>query len=635
MTTRDKMLLLALAASIAAAFTAPGMIAQTARVIAYLLAFWTAIRFLRRHIRGFIWRLRNRLLVVYGFIGLLPVLLIFAVAALLLYASIGQLAIFLVTGEFEKRTALIVAAATHLAESETPGSGKAFTQSFPILAGRLPGIRLLMEGSQTFRYPEDATIESPKKEWGDAGGLVVKDGLLYAWAYISRPQRRVTAMMPLTPTFLASLAPNIGEISFTPLEANAGRASRRLRLHRAVAAEDADSPRNRLPPRVNWLDVEVLWGTAYPAFQWETPGVVENELMRIRTRPYAVLNSVFAQKVDVWQELIPVLLVVLFGAFLITEAASLVIGISITKSITAAVHHLYEGTERVREGDFAHRIPVQGRDQLASLGASFNTMTSEMERLLVVAKEKQRLQTELEIASEVQAQLYPRTMPDCARLRLTALCNPARMVSGDYYDCQRIDSRQVVIAIGDVAGKGISAALLMATVQSALRTEIRGQLAMRSSLSPSQLVGQLNQHLYAHTTPEKYATFCMGIYEEEQGIFHYTNAGHLPPILIRGEQSEILDVNGTVVGAFPFSRYEESSIRLDPGDLLLFYTDGITEAENAYGEQFGEERLREFAIRNRDRDSDEILHLLTGSVREWTGAGELQDDMTLLLLRRV
>ncbi len=125
-------------------------------------------------------------------------------------------------------------------------------------------------------------------------------------------------------------------------------------------------------------------------------------------------------------------------AFLIVAIAGFAIGISMSRSITGAVHSLYEGTQRVMRGDFSHLIQVSGRDQLAELSSSFNTMTQNLERLLAVAKEKERLQAEIEIAREVQEQLYPKTRPVLKTLRVIGMCQPARMVSGDYYDYQAV-----------------------------------------------------------------------------------------------------------------------------------------------------------------------------------------------------
>jgi sigma-B regulation protein RsbU (phosphoserine phosphatase) len=291
---------------------------------------------------------------------------------------------------------------------------------------------------------------------------------------------------------------------------------------------------------------------------------------------------------------------------------------------------------------------VQGRDQLADLSDSFNRMTENLERLLVVAKEKERLQSEVEIAREVQSQLYPRVVPQTRNLRLTAVCHPARMCSGDYYDYEVIRDSQVALAIGDVAGKGISAALLMATLQSSLRSQLQSALEIAAAagngvgtgfmpplLSTSHLVSRLNNQLHAYTSPEKYATFCFGIFDEPTNIFTYTNAGHLPPLLVRNGVAERLDVNGTVVGAFPFAKYDESHVELKPSDLLVCYTDGITEPENEYGEMFGEERLIDLIARSSHLNDEQIIEVVLESVTEWTATDELQDDMTVLLARRV
>jgi sigma-B regulation protein RsbU (phosphoserine phosphatase) len=192
----------------------------------------------------------------------------------------------------------------------------------------------------------------------------------------------------------------------------------------------------------------------------------------------------------------------------------------------------------------------------------------------------------------------------------------------------------VALAVGDVAGKGISAALLMATLQSSLRTQL-SSASGNGRPSAARLVSQLNQYLYANTSPEKFTTLCLGLYDETDGSFSYTNGGNLPPALVRGGTVQRLDVNGTVVGAFPNAQYDESRIALQRDDLLVFFTDGVTEPENEYGEMFGEERFLDLLARNAHLGEDAILRTVIESVREWTGSDELQDDMTLLLARRL
>jgi len=143
----------------------------------------------------------------------------------------------------------------------------------------------------------------------------------------------------------------------------------------------------------------------------------------------------------------------------------------------------------------------------------------------------------------------------------------------------------------------------------------------------------LNRQLYANTAPEKYATFFFGVYEEHSRILTYTNAGHLPPLLLRGGESTLLEVTGTVVGAFPVIRYEEQAVEIQAGDLLIAYTDGITEPENAYGEEFGVERLAETALRYQNSEPNEIVAKIMEAVAHWSTAPELPDDMTVMIAR--
>jgi len=239
---------------------------------------------------------------------------------------------------------------------------------------------------------------------------------------------------------------------------------------------------------------------------------------------------------------VPIALLVASIAFLIVELIALIIGTSLTRTITGAVHSLYHGTQRVMQGDFSNRIKVSGRDQLGDLAQSFNTMTENLEDCSPSPRKKSACKPSWKLRAKSRRQLYPKTIPIVRTLRVTGLCEPARMVSGDYYDYQNLAGNRLAIAIGDVAGKGISAALLMATIQSAMRMELRSSLEMAAPshvprngtrLSTARMVSELNQQLHATTAPEKFATFCIALYDDDSGVITYTNAGHLPPILIR------------------------------------------------------------------------------------------------------
>jgi sigma-B regulation protein RsbU (phosphoserine phosphatase) len=551
------------------------LVIEIASVIAGL---WLMVRLLRLVARQALWRLRHRLIVTYLFIAGVPLLLIVGLAALAGYMLVYQLSAYLVTAEIDRRI-----------DGLTAESGP----TLPLPAGGFP-----------------------------ARGVLQREGNFYLFSTARTAQGSVIVTVPLTREYLAGLVPSLGLVG---IDQPTGP--------RSKSARTAPT----LPPAANWFDTEVVWFATVPAFDWSTPGRTSDLELAVLTRVSAVLATVFNRKAGLAQEILEFILIVGVMVIVLVEIVCWVIGITMTRNITGAVHHLYEGTHRIMRGDFSHRIEVHGKDQLAELGVSFNRMTENLARLLTVAKEKERLQSEIEIAREVQNQLYPRAAPQTESLRLTAVCRPARMVSGDYYDYECTHDTYVALAIGDVAGKGISAALLMATLQSSLRTQLNAHLNGNQDGPPSaaRLVSQLNQYLYANTSPEKYTTLCLGLYDEVAGSFVYTNGGHLPPALVRGGAVTRLDVNGTVVGAFPFAEYGESRISLEPGDLLVFFTDGVTEPENEYGEMFGEDRFLDLLVRNAHLGEDEIVRTVIESVRAWTGSDELQDDMTLLLARRV
>jgi|HubBroStandDraft_4_1064222.scaffolds.fasta_scaffold21575_3 sigma-B regulation protein RsbU (phosphoserine phosphatase) len=598
----------------------------------FVTGIWLAIRLLRKAV----WRLRNRLIVTYMFIAVVPIVLIAALASMGGYLLISQLAVYLVTSELDRRIESLDTAADSIvrtAAADRPVVMRRMTELF--YGEHNPGLEILVrDGSTLTRYPDSGKLPAPRREWKDTRGVLLREGRIYAWSHRRTDTGDVTVVAPLTGDFLAGLMPNLGAVNF--LESRGGR-------------EMHSSTKHTLPPPLNRFDREVHWFATIPAALWDEPGKeAEGPIVAVHSRISAVLSTVFNRKTDPAQQFFQWALIAVAIIFLVVEAVSMIIGVSMTRTITAAVHRLYEGTQKVMEGNFSHRIEVKGKDQLADLSESFNRMTENLERLLVVAKEKERLQSEVEIAREVQSQLYPRVVPQTRTLRLTAVCHPARMCSGDYYDYEVIRDSQVALAIGDVAGKGISAALLMATLQSSLRSQLQSALEIAATagngaggdsllplLSTSHLVSRLNNQLHAYTSPEKYATFCFGIFDEPTGIFTYTNAGHLPPLLVRGGVAERLDVNGTVVGAFPFAKYDESRVELKPSDLLVCFTDGITEPENEYGEMFGEERLIELIARSSHLNDEQIIEVVLETVREWTATDELQDDMTVLLARRV
>jgi sigma-B regulation protein RsbU (phosphoserine phosphatase) len=561
----------------------------------------------------------------------------------------GQVAVYLARAELDRRVASMRTAVDALVHTNPAirveglrRTGEIYTESFPNLL-----LMIVDDQGAVLHWPANPAIVTPPELEKSASGVAVLESHYYCWAQAEANGMRFIAAAPLSRRYLSEMVPGLGDVYFLQISTApaSGKKSGGYQVNTTGLPSGREAPGAAVPPAVNRFDLDVRWVSLLPVKHWLESEADDTALLLVHTRYSAILNIILSNKVDDFQGLVPVALLVISITFLIVELIALIIGVSLTRTVTGAVHSLYEGTQRVKQGDFSHRITVSGRDQLADLSKSFNSMTENLEKLLIVAKEKERLQAELALALEVQEQLYPKIAPVFKTIRVTGMCQPARMVSGDYYDYQKLSPSRLAFAIGDVAGKGISAALLMAGIQSAMRMELRasfegkdlGPPSARTNgfhLSTARLVSELNKQLHATTSPEKFATFCIALYDDETGMLTYTNAGHLPPILIHDGRSTPLDINGTVVGAFPSSKYDESKVELRAGDLLVCYTDGITEPENEYGEMFGEDRLIELVSKNADRDDRRVIEVVMDAVRQWTGSPELSDDMTVLLARK-
>jgi sigma-B regulation protein RsbU (phosphoserine phosphatase) len=232
---------------------------------------------------------------------------------------------------------------------------------------------------------------------------------------------------------------------------------------------------------------------------------------------------------------------------------------------------------------------------------------------------------ELSRAREIQQALLPRQIPQLPGFEVAGAWRPARAVSGDYFDVFPLGEHKLCICIADVVGKGVSAALLMAHAQAAVRA-----LSSESN-SPANLCGRVNRLLCENIATGKFVTFFYGILDSERRTFEYCNAGHPNPILISSGRSCALNTDGAVLGVFPEWIYEGGSIRLEPQDRLLLFTDGITEAEGANAQEFGEENIAAFAKLNCRKSAKELTDGLLEAVTTFCG-GHFQDDATLVVI---
>ena len=617
-----------------------------------------------------LWRLRRRLVVAYVFIAFVPILLILSLAVLEDFILNGQVAAYLVVlrlrdhfDEIEQVNRVVFHEARSTGETSPQamlrGIQKFYLTELVDHASSYPGLVITLHlGGATRSFhldgqPADRPVTLPswlKNE--EFAGMVMDNGQLALRSVEQAPtpagELTLVLSQPFTPELLDMVGEGIGPVGVAttkrvpegPLED--GKVYIKNPGVTFTVTNVINSKSLHVPEPVFLFDFVVHGASTLDPIYWggkQEGKAAEPAFVYVTSRLSTLSNHLLATLGEYSR--VPVLVFrTVLVIFLLIEGAALIIGVRLTRSITGTVDKLYGATERIKAGDFSFRLQIPRHDQLSALGEAFDTMTASVERLLKESQERMKLQSELDIAREVQNQLFPQVAPQVPGLELYGVCKAARSVSGDYYDFLKLDEHRVGLVLGDVSGKGISAALLMAGIQSALRAQLYNGFAAgeRSALAPlstAQVVDRLNRQIYENTPLEKYVTFFFAVYDARTRQLSYTNGGQLAPMLFRGNKIERLRVGGTVVGLFPSVTYQEGTVQLEPGDLLMAFTDGITEPENIYGEEFGESRVLEVTQRALGASPEILAEEIYRSVNEWTGSPELQDDMTMVLAQAV
>jgi serine phosphatase RsbU (regulator of sigma subunit) len=252
--------------------------------------------------------------------------------------------------------------------------------------------------------------------------------------------------------------------------------------------------------------------------------------------------------------------------------------------------------------------------------------------------EQETLRRDIALASDVQRRLLPEAPPRAEFADFAAISLPARRIGGDYYDFVELRDREIGIALADVSGKGVAAALIMSVVQASLRI-----IASEGGIAPPRLLARMNEFVYRSTPASKYATFFYAQLDEQCRQLRYVNAGHNPPYLLRAGQGSVvgsappeieeLSAGGTVVGMFPEMEYEEATVALCPGDVLLVFTDGVPEAHNPANEEFGEERLQQLLRQTAHLPANEIRARISAEMKNWMRDAEQYDDLTFIVMK--
>src|SRR5215469_4211503 len=494
-----------------------------ATFLSFVAVVYLIVRLIPWVRRQLLWRLRNRLIVAYVFMAVVPVALLLSMVGLAFYLLELQIGAHLLRDDLQTHYDVIAADTAAIAAAlgrepglkpDTPVSPASAAVEDPVLSR--PSVASVIAAAQT-KWPElrayvnhGQQLVHAAKGSQFAGMAEFRNQLWYASAVsLPIPQGHTTVLVvaPITPDTLNSLPSRLGPIQLILLEPAAQTAENQPTVEfngtPYILGERIASNNRPLAPPTNWFDLRFPGASTLEAERADLgPNTLELPVLAYFSFRASEVNKDLLTSVGYLGPYLVDTLVVAFLIFLVLEAAALATGVVLARTITRSVDDLYEGTLHVRRGDFSHRVRVPKRDQLGALAESFNEMTGSITELIEEQRQRQRLENEVAIAREVQQQLFPHSVPSLPGLDLSAICRPARTVSGDYYDFVPLGAGRVGIALADISGKGIFAALLMASLQAALRSTA----ALDGTRGSADLVARLNHHLFRNTSDDRYAT---------------------------------------------------------------------------------------------------------------------------------
>ena len=613
-----------------------------------------------------LWRIRRKLFISYLLIGLVPTVLVLSFFALTGYFTLGQVSSYMLN------------TAVDGAETQAANSANLLLSE---LQGRLRG------GSR----PSDERLRSVLDEYvANLGESLPDASAIYLEHRRGRIQRVVATDGMTTPPSVGTILPEwiatghqggikLGASNYTagasaPLDSSTGATVLVLAPLAGViesAASDLGFHIDQLLASVTdegstesvfvrqeqvtstepepGLETESIasftipWWTLFQTRSFDDPRSVESDLVFVQFG-FPVINfyrSIASGALQLGPngpnlgQLLVTAMIFLAVLFLVIQVSAIFVGLVLARSITGSVHALSQGTEHVRQGDFSYKVQVRSRDQLGELADSFNLMTTSIQDLLRESAEKQRLEEELRIARDIQMKLLPKDRIDVPGLSIAPFCLPAMEVGGDYYDFIPLGDDRLALLIADVSGKGTSAALYMA--------ELKGLMLSLSQIyhSPRKLLVEANKILAATLDSRSFITMVYAVIDMNERRMTYARAGHNPIFHLSpnggGDRINVLAPDGMGLALDRGAHFErvlrEDSLEFKSGDVLLFFTDGISEAMNTRNELFGEERIRSIMEENADLEMDELREKIVDEVFDFAGGAVQHDDMTMVLVK--
>lgn len=375
----------------------------------------------------------------------------------------------------------------------------------------------------------------------------------------------------------------------------------------------------------------IIWGDIADLNEWTTGEEIADRslFMLVINPPGNLFSYYFGASAGDYFEILATIIAGLAGLLLMMYVIAAMFAAVLIFSISRAVNRIEKGTRAVERGDFSYRIRMKRHNQLGAMAQSFDRMTESIASLLASVTEKERLQSEIEIAATIQRNLLPKEGPHFRGVSFSAHFEPTASIGGDYYDVFNIDKSRLAVAIGDVSGHGLSTGLVMAMVKAAITTLVE------EGAEETSLFQRLNELVFRSTERRAFMTLAFTIFDLERGTVRHTNAGHLYPYLLRrGEDMPIsIESPSLPLGVRANLTTHTAEMELKEGDAVVYLSDGIVEAQDENGDPLGFEQLEHLLAKQTDAAPSTIRDAILEAVALHSGSRPADDDRTVMVIR--
>lgn len=587
-------------------------------IVIAISLYWVTVA-IRWTLQKLFWRVGRRLLLSYVLIGALPFILVTVLLLAVGYMIAGVMSHAALRGERQATLGQMESWAL-----EYGLTGKKPTNALPSLeiydtargdAGKLPEWLQAASFSGMVRREGQPLLVASRQ-------FAMEDG---------KPPRTAVFVQPIDEYWVEQLEEKGGMI----ITFDAGDANRTATVRVGGGAPEqydieTDAAFERIFARGFALN-RVIWADPTALTEWDTGETNRRQqLVTFLSTPVGNLFQFYfgassGRYMLVLQNVIAGLIVMLMMIYMFAALFAAVLIFSISR----AVNRIEKGTKAVERGDFSYRIRMKPHNQLGEMAQSFDRMTESIASLLSTVAEKERLQSEIEIAATIQRNLLPKEGPQFGGVSFSAHFEPTASIGGDYYDVFNIEKTRLAVAIGDVSGHGLSTGLVMAMVKAAMTTLVE------EGAEETSLFHRLNELVFRSTERRAFMTLGFTIFDLERGLIRHTNAGHLYPYLLREGQTTPISIESPSLPLGVRHELSTQTVELDlrEGDAIVYLSDGIVEAQNDLGDPLGFDQLEQLLARQEDRSPTAIRDVILDAVAVHSGNRPADDDRTVMVLR--